>query len=161
MRTVIIYYSMSGNCEQTAERIAQRIGADTLRLYPETAYPSSGLKKFLWGGKSALMGETPVLKPYDFNADNYDRIIFGFPVWASSFTPPLRTFINENANVIKGKDFAAFTCLSGSGADKALGKLRDYLGIDAFSAELVLLDPKSRPNEKNDDKIEELCRKLG
>ena len=160
MKKVVIYYSMSGNCEQTANKIAEKTGAELLRIEPETAYPSKGLRKFLWGGKSALMGEEPALKPYTFNASEYDGIVFGFPVWASSFTPPIRTFINENGEALKDKSISAFACFSGSGAEKALGKLKAFLGINAFKAELILVDPKSGPKGENDKLIEEFCNKI-
>ena len=68
MKTAIVYYSMSGNVEQTANAVADAIGADLIRLQPEKAYPDKGAKKFLWGGKSALMGETPTLQSYTFDA---------------------------------------------------------------------------------------------
>lgn len=58
------------------------------------------------------MGEAPALQPYEFNIDVYDRIIFGTSVWASTFAPPLRTFIYENPDV-KDKKIAVFTCFSG------------------------------------------------
>ena len=69
------------------------------------------------------MAQTPELVPYKFNSAEYDRVIFGFPVWASNFTPPLRTFIEEYSDGLKEKHFAAFACQSGSGAEKAFGKL--------------------------------------
>ena len=92
MSTLIVYYSMGGNTAWAAERMAERIGADTLRLEPVKAYPDKGVRKFLRGGKSAVMAERPVLKHYSFVAEKYDRIIFGVPVWAGNMAPPLRTF---------------------------------------------------------------------
>ncbi|ETP71201.1 hypothetical protein UYO_2851 [Lachnospiraceae bacterium JC7] len=44
----------------------------------------------------AHMAEKPELEAYDLDVSAYDEIIFGFPVWAGTFTPPLRTFILEN-----------------------------------------------------------------
>ena len=82
MKALIVYYSMSGNTEYAAGRIAGRLGADLLRLEPEKAYPDSGFRKFFRGGKSAVMAEKPRLRPYQFDAGAYDTIIFGFPVWA-------------------------------------------------------------------------------
>ncbi len=160
MKTAIIYYSMSGNTEYVAKMIAKHIGADIIHIEPEKAYPDSGAKKFIWGGKSAVMGDTPKLKPYDFKADEYDRVVFGFPVWASTFTPPIRTFIEENRDVLKDKKIAAFTCLAGNGGEKALDKLKKFLGISSFDAELILIDPKEKANAENDKKIEEFCSKL-
>ena len=157
MTTAIIYYSMSGNTEYVAEKIGKQIGADIIRIEPEKAYPDSGAKKFIWGGKSAVMGDTPKLKPYEFKADEYDRIIFGFPVWAGTFTPPIRTFIQENKDAIKDKKIAAFTCLAGSGGEKALEKLKKFIGVSSFEAELILIDPKEKQSTENDKKIVDFC----
>ena len=158
MKSIIVYYSLEGNTAYAADKIATELGADTLRIEPVKTYPSSGFRKFLWGGKSAVMAETPELQPYDFNANDYDRIIFGFPVWASNVTPPIRTFVKENE--LQGKQIAAFACQSGSGAEKAFGKLKAALGIDALEAELVLIDPKEKPSAENEQKIKAFCERL-
>ena len=78
MKTIIVYYSLEGNTEYAARQIAAALGADTLRLEVTKAYPTSGFKKFFWGGKSAVMAETPKLEPYRFDGSQYDRVIFGF-----------------------------------------------------------------------------------
>jgi len=64
-----------------------------------------------------------VLETYEVNLTEYDQVKFGFPVWASNFTPPIQTFIEENKETLKGKRFAAFACQSGAGAETALAKL--------------------------------------
>ena len=163
MKTAIVYYSMSGNTKYVADKIADGIKnsgeVDIIRIEPKKAYPDKGAKKFFWGGKSAVMGETPALQPYEFNLEKYDRIIFGTPVWASTFVPPLKTFINENPG-IKDKEIAVFTCFSGGGADKAIEKMKKYIGIEKFEAELILIDPKDKVKEEDDEKIAEFCSML-
>ena len=163
MKTAIVYYSLEGNTKYTADKIADILKAscevDVIRIEPEKSYPDKGFKKFFWGGKSAVMAETPALKPYEFDVTQYDRIIFGTPVWASTFTPPVRTFINDNPGV-KEKQIAVFTCFSGGGADKALAKLQKFLEIEKFTAELILVDPKVKVKEADDVLISEFCEKL-
>lgn len=163
MRTAIVYYSMSGNTKYVADKIVEELKAtgevDTIRLEPKEAYPDKGAKKFFWGGKSAVMGEKPALKPYEFNMEKYDRIILGTPVWASTFTPPLRTFISENQDV-KGKKIGVFMCFSGGGAQKAIEKMKNYIGIEKFEAELILIDPKAKGKEEDDAKITEFCKTM-
>lgn len=160
MKTAIVYYSMGGNTQLVAEKIAKQIGADIIRIEPEKAYPDKGLRKFIWGGKSAVMGEKPQLLPYELDATKYERIIIGTPVWASSFAPPIRTFVEENKEALKGKKLAVFTCFSGGGADKAIDKLKQCLGIPEFEAELILVDPKDKPLEENESKIKDFCSSL-
>ena len=157
MKKIIVYYSMLGNTQYAAEKIAEATGADLLRIVPEKAYPDKGAKKFLWGGKSAVFGEKPPLVPYDFKAEEYDLIIFGSPVWASNITPPLRTFIDENKESLRSKKFALLFCYSGGGAEKAAEKLKKLLEIPSFEAELVLVDPKDKPKDENEEKIKKFC----
>ena len=159
MKTAVVFYSMSGNTKLTAETIAENLNAELIEINPVKEYPNKGFRKFIWGGKSAVMGDKPKLQPYAFDG-SYDRIIFGTPVWASSFTPPIRTFIDENREKLKGKSISVFVCYSGGGADKAIEKLRDFLETEAFDAELILIDPKDRPSEKNEERLTAFCDKL-
>ena len=147
MRTAVVYYSMSGNTAAAAKKVAEGIGADLIEIKPEKAFPDKGFKKFLWGGKSAVMAETPKLIPYSFNPEMYDRIVIGFPVWASNVAPPIRTFAAENKEAIREKEIAAFACQGGSGAEKAFKKLLDCFGRDAFAATMILNDPGSETDK--------------
>lgn len=160
MKKAIVYYSMSGNTEYVAKYISEKMDADLIKIEPKKEYPNKGIKKFLWGGKSAVMGETPALEKYEFDSNKYDYIIFGTPVWASSFTPPIRTFIKENREKLKGKKIATFICYMGGGADKAIEKLKEYLEIKEFDAELILIDPKDKVSDEKNQKIDDFCKKI-
>lgn len=163
MKTAIVYYSMSGNTKYAADKIFNELKSsgevDVIRIEPEKSYPDKGAKKFLWGGKSAVMGESPKLSYYEFDCDKYDRIIIGFPVWASTFAPPIRTFIKENPCVGQ-KKIAIFTCFSGGGADKAIAKLKKFIGVQKTEAELILTDPKDIFKEEDLEKIKAFCSSL-
>ena len=158
MSDIVVYYSLEGNTEYAANAIASAIGADLLRIEPVKAYPGSGFKKFFWGGKSAVMAESPALRPYAFEPEKYERIIIGFPVWAGNVAPPIRTFVKEND--LSGKRIAAFACESGAGAEKAFGKLKRCPGIEKLEAELILIDPKKKPSAENEANIRTFCERL-
>ena len=155
MKCIVVYYSLEGNTEYAAQKIAEITGAELLRLEPVKEYPATGFRKFFWGGKSAVMGEAPDLEPYTFHSEEYDCVIIGFPVWAGNVAPPLRTFAKENREALSGKRLYAFACQGGSGAEKALKKLALCLGTESFAGTLVLEDPKDRPGGEKDRKIEE------
>ncbi|MBR1723963.1 MAG: flavodoxin [Ruminococcus sp.] len=160
MKTAIVYYSMGGNTEFAAKKIAEQTGADLIEVKPKKAYPDKGASKFLWGGKSAVMSEKPELASYDFDADSYERIVFGFPIWASRVTPPIRSFVEENRGALEGKSFGVFVCQAGSGGEKCIERLRQLLGIEKFRAAAVLTDPKDKPSAETDEKISAFCAKL-
>ena len=161
MKDLVVYFSLEGNTEYVAEKIKDKKNADLLRLVPKKAYHDKGFAKFFWGGKSAIMAEKPDLEDYDVSLGEYDRIIFGFPVWASNFTPPLRTFIEENKEALKGKRFAAYACQSGSGGEKALAKLSKCLDIGSFVSAAVFCDPKARQSKDTDAQIDTFIDSLG
>ena len=158
MKVCVVYYSMSGNTSMVADKIVELMSADKIELMPKKEYPSRGFRKFLWGGKSAVMHETPELEPYEFTGD-YDLIIIGSPVWAGNLTPPLNTFIRDNKEKINRMKVGCFLCQSGNGADKIFGKIKETFDKELIG-ELVLIDPKDKPKEENNDKIKEFCKKI-
>ena len=81
MKKLIVYYSLEGNTQYIAEKMAEGFGSDSdvLRLVPKKAYLDKGFAKYFWGGKSAIMGEKPELEPYSVDFSLYDEIIIGFP----------------------------------------------------------------------------------
>ncbi len=160
MRDLIVYYSLEGNTEYAALRLKEKLGARARCLTPVKPISTKGLAKFFWGGKSAIMGEKPELESYEIDLSEVDRIIFGFPVWASNFAPPIRTFIEDNREALAGKRFAAFACQSGKGADKALIKLSKCLNETAFEKTAIFIDPKARRSDETDRSIDSFAEAL-
>ncbi len=154
MKNLVVYFSLEGNTAYVAEKIKEKTGAELLRLIPKKAYHDKGFAKFFWGGKSAVMAEKPELEVYNVNLAEYDRIIFGFPVWASTFAPPLRTFIEDNREQFKGKQIGAFACQGGAGAEKAFTKLAKCIGIDGIGLTAVFIDPQSKASAEKDAQID-------
>ena len=157
MKSIVVYYSLTGNTDWTAEEIAKMTDSDLLRINPVKAYPDKGFKKFFWGGKSAVMQEKPKLEPYEFDADKYDAVIIGSPVWASNITPPVRSFISDNMEALKRKKISVFVCYSGGGAAKAIEKLNKLVRVENS---LILTDPKDSPDSENLSRIREFCAEI-
>lgn len=160
MKVLVVYYSMSGNAEYVANMIKDKIGADTLKIVPVKEIPKKGFVKYLWGGKKAIMKETPKLEDYSFRGEEYDTIILGTPVWASHIAPPLRTFIEDNKEQLKNKRIAGYACFMGSGGKEALNNIKELLEIDELACELLLIDPKDKASSEKDSSIEEFCNKI-
>ena len=160
MKTAIVYYSMGGNTAWAAGQLASRLDAELIALTPVKAYPDRGARKFLRGGRAAMLGETPALEPYNFDAAAYDRIVLGTPLWAGRISPPLRSFLKEQGAALADKPLAAFICSGGGDDGKAFAQLRSLLGRD-LTAELSLTDPKDRPSPENGERLDAFCRALG
>lgn len=160
MKKVVIYYSLTENTEYVAKKIAQITGADLLKVEPAKDYPQKGPLKYFLGGMHATRDINPELKPYDFDSSQYDTIIFASPVWASKVTPPLKSFVEQNKENLKGKNFALYTGYRGNGAVKAAENFANFLGIEKFEKHLILTDPLQWSSPKKEAKIEEFCKSL-
>ena len=158
MKTLVVYYSQSGNAQWMAQRISSALSADMLRLVPKKAYPAKGFGKYFFGGGSAVMKEAPELEPYKVDLKQYGRIVFVTPVWAGTFTPPLRTFIQTED--LEGKQFGFAACSLGGSAEKAFAALKSLLGMTGDVPTLWLVEPKQKQKPENERAIEEFCGKL-
>lgn len=157
MKTAVVYYSLEGNTKLVAEKIAERLNADIIELKCVKAYPTGKVSKFVWGGKSVTFGERPALLPYDFNADDYDAVIIGSPVWASKYAPPLKTFLSEND--ISSKKTGFFVCCAGGKTDKCFAEMKRDAKNDGV-ATLNLVDPLKRQTPENDAEIDKFCERF-
>ncbi|MBN2017995.1 MAG: flavodoxin [Candidatus Cloacimonetes bacterium] len=123
VKSLVVYYSLEENTHYLAESIAECIGADLLRLVPVKDIKNTKTK-YLVGGRQAVMKKKPKLLPCDKNPEDYDMIIIGTPVWASTITPAVRSFLSSIT--FKDKKIGLFCCHRG-GPGKTLVYMEDLL----------------------------------
>ncbi len=151
MKPLIVYYSLEGHTALIAGELAKQTGADLLALKPEKEIRTDGWKFFL-GGKSVLFNEKPPLANDRIDLDNYDPIFLGSPIWASSYAPPVATFLADYA--IRGKRLAFFFCGSSGRTKKALEKLEKILGSEnAILGKIDFIDPKAGEKPEIEDRL--------
>ncbi|MDY6338523.1 MAG: flavodoxin [Saccharofermentans sp.] len=151
MKTAVVFYSMHGNVRYVSEKVAKELGADLIELIPVKAYPDKGAMQFIWGGSAVTFKKKPELEPYTFNASDYDLVIIGTPVWASNFTPPLRTFFENND--LTGKKIAVIATSAGGDSAKCVEAVKAAAKADSLAAVLSLVDPKEKPSDENEKQI--------
>ncbi|MDR1972859.1 MAG: NAD(P)H-dependent oxidoreductase [Treponema sp.] len=149
MKTLIAYYSYSGNCGVVANALKDALNADVLELKPVDDRIRKGLVKYIWGGKQVLSHAKPPLKPYQADWEAYDRIIIGCPVWAGSPAPAIMTFLSETK--ITGKKIVLFCCHLG-GRGKVFDTLKTMLEGNTFAGErdFVIRDDEGRRRAQDD-----------
>jgi flavodoxin len=143
MSTLIVYYSLDGNTKFIAEKIAEAIDADIVELKIRRKYPADGFWKYFLGGASATFGEKPKLINERIELDRYESIIIGTPIWAGSFTPPIKSFISKYK--IRGKRIALFASHQGGGAEKCFNNLKKALPGNEFIGETDYIQAKEHP----------------
>jgi flavodoxin len=146
MNTLVVFYSLEGNTKIIADILAEELDSDCIELKPDKEIPKGGLTKFFWGGKSVLFHEKPKLVNDLPDLSGYDTIFIGTPIWASSFSPPIASFLEQVT--IKDKQLAFFACHAGGGADKCFDKLAATLNDNTVIGTISFADPSKEEKEK-------------
>ncbi|HXK77852.1 MAG TPA: flavodoxin [Oscillospiraceae bacterium] len=147
MGTLVVYFSLDGDTEFIAKKIAETLDAEIIALNIRKKYPAKGFFKYFCGGKSVLFGEKPKLTNKKINLSRYETMIIGTPVWAGSYTPPIKSFISQYK--IRDKRIALFACHGGGGTEKCFAKLKKALPGNKFIGEIDYIGPKKNPEESS------------
>ena len=113
-KTLIIYYSHSGNTKKLAEAIAQKTGGVLCEIKPQAAYPKEYNLVVEQAKKEIRNDYRPALKTNVDNIKTYDTVFIGTPNWWSTMAPPVASFLGFND--LKGKTIAPFFTHGGGGA---------------------------------------------
>ena len=122
MKTLVVYYSRTGNTKKMGELIAKELHADIDEIIDHT--DRSGIKGWIMGGRDAVKKSLTEITVTKDPAD-YDLVIIGTPVWAGPATPAFRTYIAQYKNKIK--KVALFITSHVDGPKKAVDLLENVL----------------------------------
>ena len=111
-KTLVLYYSQTGNTQAVAELIATSLGADIEAVVPVVPYDGD-YAATIERGRNELFGKAfPEIQPVAADLTKYDVVFIGYPVWFGTYAPPIETLLNTVD--FKGKKVVPF-CTFGSG----------------------------------------------
>lgn len=95
MKTLVVYYSYSGNTKKVVDMIKEKKNFDVLKIKPVNDY-SDDYQKVVDDEEAKMdMNEIIEIKDVNVNLDYYDRILLGTGVWWYKITPAIRSFLNK------------------------------------------------------------------
>lgn len=115
MKTLVIYYSLTGNTQKIAQAIANALEADINRI--EDRRSRTGLLGMVRTVYQVLFSRPAKIRiPYT-DPYQYDLLILGAPVWIMKLAPPMRSYILKEKP--RCKQVAFFSTEGSSGAANA------------------------------------------
>lgn len=156
-KVLVVYYSLTGNTKLIAEAIAESINSDVLELKPVKEISANGSMKYVWGGYQATMKKKPKLKVFDTNPLEYNLIFLGTPVWAWTYSPPIRSFLSMFD--LSEKNVALWTCSAGDGI-KAMNRFKEALKKANIIGEIRFQEPKQNETEVAKEKVASWAKEL-
>lgn len=94
MKKLVVYYSFGGNTRAVAKRIAQSLRADLMEIRTIKTYPDDYDVLLSLGEKEVKSGYMPQIAPLTFDANTYDTVIIGTPVWWYTYAPAVKKFMS-------------------------------------------------------------------
>lgn len=85
MKTLIVYYSYSGNTKKTAEALAESESADIEEIV--SVKRPWKLKAYTAGIVAAIRGKAWPIQPLEKDLSEYERLVLLAPVWAGNPAP--------------------------------------------------------------------------
>lgn len=131
-KTLVVYFSASGNTEEAANYIAQITGGDLFELKPADPYTNDDLN---WMDDNSRVSQEyydESLRDVELtsdtveNWDSYDTVLIGYPIWWGIAAWPVNTFVK--ANDFTGKTVIPFCTSASSGLGQSGDLLAELAG---------------------------------
>jgi flavodoxin len=154
LKSLVVYYTRTGNARFAAETIAAEIGSDVEEIMDMKK--RSGAMGYLSGGSDARRGKETEIAPTNKSPADYDLIIVGTPVWASRPTPAITTYLKKN-NLSSKKVALFFT--QGGKKPSAIDQTKALIPNSECIGVLTLINPAENKAE-SEKQITEWCKTL-
>ena len=121
MKTLVAYFSATGTTAAVAQDLAEVTGGTLYEIKPEVKYTAADLDWRDKASRSSVEMQDKASRPAIVkdlkDADSYDVVYLGFPVWWYTAPTLINTFIE--AYGFQGKTVIFFATSGGSTIDKA------------------------------------------
>ena len=135
-KTLVVYYSASGNTARVAQNIAAAANADLFEIVPAEAYTGDDLN---WSNADSRVSrehddeslrDVPLTTTTVENWDSYDTVFIGYPIWWGIAAWPVNNFVKDND--FTGKTVIPFATSASSGIGNSGTLLADMAGTGAW-----------------------------
>lgn len=143
-KTLVVYYSATGNTEEAANYIAAATNADVFELEPKDPYTDADLDWTDDNSRVVYEHDNPDARDIELVAatvpdwESYDTVFIGYPIWWGIAAWPVDSFVK--ANDFTGKTVVPFCTSSSSGLGESgellaeLAGTGDWLEGERFSS---------------------------
>lgn len=152
-KTLVIYFSRSGNTEYQAKIAQEVLHADSYELIAKNSY-ATDYDETVNRSNQEQAGSLPELVTDDLpNFEQYDLLLLGSPIWSITLANPMQKFLEQFGRQLSGKRIAEFTTNAGFGAGNAQQVLKEL--TPAFATVLNEYTIKDTEIEETNDQFKD------
>lgn len=124
-KTLVVYYSYTGQCEEIVNTLTELLPADVLRIQPEEKGLQYDANNYALGTQllNAIKANPddassyPVIDPVTVDLENYRNVIIVTPLWWSQMSAIMQSYLFRNREKMAGKTVALVVSSHSSGID--------------------------------------------
>lgn len=122
-KTLVVYFSRSGNTQAVAGHIRSLTGGDEFRIEPVKPYPED-YRQCTEVAKEELEKQArPEIKGKIGNIGQYDTVFIGYPIWWGMYPMAVATFLESYD--LSGKTVIPFCTHEGSRDGRSFSSIRE------------------------------------
>jgi flavodoxin len=156
-KVLVIYYSLTGNTKNIAEKIGKKIGGDVFEIKTVRTYPPEYSVLTEEAKRELQADDLPPLKKSPPHMSSYDLILVGSPVWWYTVSTPVMNFLRQAD--FAGKKVSAF-CTHEGGIGKFFPHFKEQARNAVVLEGLELYEPRQSRKGEVDKALDSWLGKL-
>lgn len=156
-KTLIVYYSYTGNCHEIVNSLASQITADQLEIQPAEKGLRYEANNYALGTQllNAIKANPndassyPAIDPVIVSIDDYQNIIIVTPLWWSQMAAIMQTFLFQNKTKLAGKTVAMIVSSHSSGISGVVADAQRLLPNVTWAGDALWINASNHSNRNS------------
>ena len=156
-KTLIVYYSYTGNCKAIVNSLAAQITADQLEIQPAEKGLKYEANNYALGTQllNAIKANPndassyPAIDPVTVSLDDYQNVIIVTPLWWSQMAAIMQTYLFQNSAKLAGKTVAMIVSSHSSGISGVVADAQRLLPNVTWAGDALWINASNHSNRNS------------
>ena len=140
VKTLVVYYSYTNNCETVVNDLRTQISCDVLEIEPKEKGLKYEANNYAIGSEQLNkinanpndLSSYPEIDPVDVNLSQYDCILIAVPLWWSQMATPMQSFLFQYGGQMAGKHIGMIVSSASSGISGVVTRAKELIPEGQF-----------------------------
>lgn len=140
LKTLLVYYSYTNNCERIIDDLKTQITCDVLEIEPKKKGLRYEANNYAIGMEQLNkinanpndLNSYPKIDPVSMNLSQYDCILIAVPLWWSEMAAPMQSFLFQYGKQMTGKHIGMIVSSASSGISEVISRAKELIPEGKF-----------------------------